>query len=51
MARTNQSGSPEAPTKIRSATTMGHLHMIRKGIFRLSTKPTIEEIMEEEFEL
>jgi hypothetical protein len=28
---------------------MGHLHMIRKGI--RSTKPTIEEIMEEEIEL
>jgi hypothetical protein len=30
------------------ATTMGHLHMIQKGI--RSTKPTIEEIMEEEIE-
>jgi hypothetical protein len=32
------------------ATTMGHLHMIRKGTRSTSTKPTIEEIMEEESE-
>jgi hypothetical protein len=31
------------------ATAMGHLYMIRKGI-RTTTKPTIEEIMEEEIE-
>jgi hypothetical protein len=31
------------------ATAMGHLCMIRKGI-QLTSKPTIEEIMEEEIE-
>jgi hypothetical protein len=31
------------------STTMGHLHMIRKGI-RSTTKPTISEIMNEELE-